>query len=167
MIMMRRLVLAWLVLWYVLWWYVSAQSNLPDYKANSFQVVWEVDKSVISTTYDELTSSSNNKSFWEAYNKKAESFWSSTNEWLAKQMATGVMNWDTIIAYSASIITFISNLWLVAGAWFIIVSWYQYAMSIFGSKPDKWAAIKNAFIGIAVISMSYGLFRLLANVFIE
>jgi hypothetical protein len=53
------------------------------------------------------------------------------------------------------------------GAGFIVFSGYQYAMSAFGTKEDNGKAIKNAFIGIAVIATSYGIFRLLARIFIE
>jgi len=40
-------------------------------------------------------------------------------------------------------------------------------MSAFGTQEDKGKAIKNAFIGIAIITTSYGIFRLLYRIFIE
>lgn len=150
-------------------WVVSAASDdtLPDYRATSFELIPKVDDSVITSTYSGLTSSDTRHKFWDTYNEKANDFGAGTTDGLAKQLATGVMNWDTIIAYASVIIEFISNLWLVVGAGFIIFSGYQYAMSAFGGKEDNGWAIKNAFIGIAVISMSYGIFRLLARIFIE
>lgn len=143
-------------------------SELPNYSASSFELVPKVDKQVITDTYEDLVkdNNGNRRQFWEAYNKKALELGNSTNG-VGKQIATWVMNWDTIIAYSAIIIEFISNLGLVVGAWFIVWSWYQYAMSSFGQKEDWGKAIKNALIGIAVIATSYGIFRLLTRIFIE
>gem|GEM_PF-1889384 len=40
-------------------------------------------------------------------------------------------------------------------------------MTAFGVKDDGGKAIKNAFIGVAVIATSYGIFRLLVRIFIE
>lgn len=142
-------------------------SDLPNYTASSFELTPKVDSDTLQKTYDELSKSDTSHQFWDKYNKKAKEFGDDKTKWLAKQVATGVMNRDTIIAYSSVIIEFISNLWLVVGAGFIIWSGYQYAMSAFWTKEDKGSAIKNAFIGIAVIATSYGIFRLLTKIFIE
>lgn len=147
----------------------ATKDTLPNYRANSFELIPEVDDEIITSTYKDLTKPETRHQFWDKYNEKANSkeFDPGTTDGLANQLSTGVMTWDTIIVYASVIIEFISNLWLVVGAGFIIFSGYQYAMSAFGAKEDNGWAIKNAFIGIAVIATSYGIFRLLARIFIE
>jgi hypothetical protein len=137
--------------------------NLPKTNTSGFQLIPEVGDKKIQDTYDTLVKKNNGNKhqFRDKYNQTATGL--NVNE----QLATWVMNWDTIIAYGSIVITFISNLGLVVGAWFIIYSGYQYAMSAFGTKEDNGKAIKNAFIGIAVIATSYGIFRLLVRMFIE
>ena len=137
--------------------------------ANSIQLIPVWNSGTIVWAYKTLTSSGSQHQFWDEYNKiaKSDDFDASKPKWLANQLSSGIMTWDTIIAYSWVIIKFISNLGLVVGAFFIILSGYQYAMSSFGTKEDNGSAIKNAFIGIAVIATSYGIFRLLARIFIE
>jgi hypothetical protein len=152
-----------------LMWYSSAADEpstdnikpLASHPDNSFQLIPKVEEQTVKQTYTDLTKADTRHQFWDKYNEKA------TKLSVDQQLATWVMNWDTIIAYSAVVITFISNLWLVVGAWFIIWSGYQYAMSAFGMKEDNGKAIKNALIGIAVIATSYGIFRLLTRIFIE
>jgi len=151
------------------WWLVLAEDSndattklekMPTYRANSFQVIEKVETKVLTDTYDELSKWKAHQ-FWETYNQKAGGLTT------AQQVATGVMNWDTIIAYAAQMIERLSNLWLVAWSIMILYSWYQYAMTAFGVKDDGGKAIKNAFIGVAVIATSYGIFRLLVRIFIE
>ncbi len=145
-------------------------ADLPTANTNWFELIPKVDKDDITKTYDAVAKwvkkDGNRHQFWDKYNEEASTL-AKGKDGVAKQLATWVMNWDTIIAYSSIVITFISNLWLVVWAGFIIYSGYQYAMSAFGTKEDNGKAIKNAFIGIAVIAMSYGIFRLLARIFIE
>ncbi len=151
---------------------VMAQDTIKDLAAadkSSFALIPKATSGVVAKTYQDLSKGDtknpwNRHQFWEAYNTKAKALP------LKDQLATGVMNRDTIIAYASVVIEFISNLGLVVGAGFIIFSGYQYAMSTFGidgMKEDNGKAIKNAFIGIAVIATSYGIFRLLARIFIE
>ena len=146
--------------------YVMAQdtvSPLPSADKSSFALIPKATPGVVADTYKSLAKDNNGNKhqFRDKYNEKA------TKLPLKDQLATWVMNRDTLIEYASVVIEFISNLWLVVGAWFIIFSGYQYAMSAFGTKEDNGKAIKNAFIGIAVIATSYGIFRLLARIFIE
>lgn len=143
---------------------VSAQDkDLPEYSRDkdTFELIPKVEDQVLKDTYKELSSNKTKHQFWDIYGAKANKLK------LNDQLATWVMNWDTIIAYAGVVIQFISSLWLVVWAWFIIYSGYQYAMSAFGTQEDKGKAIKNAFIGIAIITTSYGIFRLLYRIFIE
>lgn len=144
--------------------------TLPSYKGNSIELIPKVtNQQAITQANKDLTSDKSRHKFWETYNTTANSpaFNPRTASGLSNQLSSGIMTWDTIIAYASVIIEFISNLWLVVWAGFIIYSGYQYAMSSFGAKEDNGKAIKNAFVGIAVIASSYGIFRLLARIFIE
>lgn len=142
------------------------------YVPDSIQIIPQVKpegETAIKDAYTDLTSKESQYQFWDKYNDKANSadFDPSKPEWLANSLASGIMSWDTIIAYASVIIEFISNIGLVVGAWFIIYSGYEYAIHGLGGAEGKTNAIKNAFIGITVITLSYGIFRLLTRIFIE
>ncbi len=98
------------------------------------------------------------KNVRNAYNQKASEL--STSE----QIASGIMNRDTIMNYLVFIVQFLSQLWLLVGAIFIIYAWYKYMTNIFfGSKSTPSSTIKNAIIWVIIIIFSYAIMRVLTS----
>ncbi|GHW02477.1 hypothetical protein AGMMS50249_2630 [candidate division SR1 bacterium] len=87
---------------------------------------------------------------------------------LPDQLATGIMNWDTIIYYLVYLIKFLSQLGMFIGGIMIIYAGYLYATSIFGGKGETTAkqAIKNAIIGVVVITFAYAIMKIFTAMFL-
>ncbi|MDR2191129.1 MAG: hypothetical protein LBP53_08450 [Candidatus Peribacteria bacterium] len=97
----------------------------------------------------------------DTYRKEAEKLS------LKEQMATGIMNWDTILNYLVYVVKFLSQIGLLIGALMIIYAGYLYASSVFGGKTNTGnSAIKNAIIGVLVISFSYAIMKFFTAVFL-
>lgn len=101
------------------------------------------------------------QSLWDKYNSQAKTM----DVWT--QMATWIMNWDTIINYIAYLVRFLSQLALVIWAWMIIFAWYKYAMQVYWWKAQDWAtAIKDAIIWIIVVTFAYAIIRIVSYAFL-
>lgn len=101
------------------------------------------------------------QSWWEVrknYNKAASGL--STSQ----QIATWIMNWDTIMNYLVFIVQFLSQLWLFVGFWFIMYAGYTYMLSVFNWKQAKSSTITNAIIWIAIVIFSYAIMRILTSI---
>jgi hypothetical protein len=86
---------------------------------------------------------------------------------LPQQMATGIMNRNTLLDYVVYLIKFVSQIGLVIGALMIILAGYKYATSVFGGKTTEGNnAVKFAIIGVLVISFSYAIMTLLTSAFL-
>lgn len=150
------------------WWFLIADSNMdfviiPQAEGNSTTGV--VQKLLDSEAY---WAGEDKASWWDTYNEEADKLdWDTGREWLADQMATGVMNWNTVMNYVVYLVKFLSQIWLVIWAMMMIYAWYIYATWVFTWNATKWnAAIKNAIIGIIVIMFSYALIRILNSMFL-
>lgn len=105
---------------------------------------------------------------WDEYNKQAADYQKEND--LAAQMASGIFTWDTLLDYLAYLIKFLSEIGIFVGACFIVYAGYLYATSIFNS--DSWAtskgntAIKNAIIGVLVITFSYAIMKAITAAFL-
>ncbi len=97
----------------------------------------------------------------DTYNKKVESL--ST----AEQIASGVMDRDTILDYGVYILRFLSQAGLLVGALMFIYTGYQYIMSVinWSGEPSK-KYIQQAIYGILVIIFSYAIMRILTRAFL-
>jgi hypothetical protein len=106
--------------------------------------------------------------WWDEYNSGAVALeWEAGKGWLATQLATGVMTWNTIMNYVVYLVKFLSQIGLVIWAVMMIYSWYIYATWVFTGNATKWnEAIKNAIIWILVIMFSYALIRMLNAMFL-
>ena len=96
------------------------------------------------------------------YNKEAETLP------LSQQMATGIMNWDTILQYLVYVIRLVSEIWLFIGAGMIIYAGYLYASNIFseGQTTKAGQAVKYAIIGVLVISFAFAIMRIFTSAFL-
>ena len=109
-------------------------------------------------------------------NKKIEAIW--TSWWhvmenyrdaaeeltVKQQVATWIMNRDTITQYLIFVVKFLSQLWLVVWTIFIIYAGYKYMVSVF--VGGKWATkdtILNAIIWVTIVIFSYAIMRILTS----
>jgi hypothetical protein len=95
---------------------------------------------------------------WENYNKNAS--WMTTSQ----QIASWIMTRNTILNYIVFIVKFLSQLWLLVWAWFIMFAWYKYMVSLFtwGKAPSS--TLKNAIIWIIIVIFSYAIMRILTSI---
>jgi hypothetical protein len=83
-------------------------------------------------------------------------------------MATGIMNWDTILDYVVYLVKFLSQLGLLIGACMFIYAGYMYATQImWGDEGKGKNAMKYAIIWVVVLSFSFALLKILTNMFIQ
>lgn len=87
---------------------------------------------------------------------------------LGEELASGIMNRDTLLDYVVYLIRFISQLGILIWAIMIIIAGYKYATAIFTGGEPSWANdnIKNAIIGVVVIASSYAFMKILTAAFL-
>lgn len=95
---------------------------------------------------------------WDHYNDIASG--STTSQ----QLATWIMNRDTIMNYIVFVIQFLSQLWLLVWVIFIMYAWYKYMVSVFESWKTPSSTIKNAIIWVLIIIFSYAIMRILTSI---
>lgn len=85
----------------------------------------------------------------------------------ALQVASGVMNRDTIINYAIMVLRFLSQLGLLIGWLMVVYTGWKYIMSVItGDSAPSSELIKNAILGILVIIFSYAILRILYRAFL-
>ena len=118
----------------------------------SDEEIWEVDKAIkdLWTTWGAVR---------DTYNQKAASELSTS-----QQIASWIMNWDTIMNYLVFIVQFLSQLWLLVWALFIIYAWYKYMTNVLvWSKAVPATAVKNEIIWVIIVIFSYAIMRVLTS----
>lgn len=134
---------------------------------NSFQIIPESnDPKAWTDAVKELTTLQWDKNFRDEYNKKANENKSD----LGQQIQTGIFSRNSILDIWVYILRFIMQIALVIGAAMIIKSWYTYALAAMWAqdKPEEVSKpIKNALIGLFVISISYTIIKLLQMAFLN
>lgn len=95
---------------------------------------------------------------WENYNKNASGM--TTTE----QVTSGIMTRDTIMNYLIFVVQFLSQLWLLVWAWFIMFAWYKYMLSVFNWWKTPSSTIKNAIIWVIIVIFSYAIMRILTSI---
>lgn len=81
----------------------------------------------------------------------------------SEQIATWIMNRDTIINYLVFVVQFLSQLWMTVGAVFIIYAWYQYMLAVFNGWKATSSMLKNAIIGVVIVIFSYAILKTLTS----
>jgi len=95
---------------------------------------------------------------WKNYNNAAS--WLSTS----KQLASWIMNRNTIMNYLIFFVQFLSQIWLVVWAVFIMYAGYKYMFSAFGKGGVSSKIIVNAIVWVLIIIFSYAIMRILTSV---
>jgi len=136
---------------------VFAQNSEPD--PTKLEIVPQVDQKKlwsINTAIQKWT-----WHVWDNYNNQAS--WLNT----AQQIASGVMDRDTILDYGVYILRFLSQAGLLVGALMFIYTGYKYIMAVItgDGEPNK-SLIKNAITWILIIIFSYAIMRILTRAFL-
>lgn len=95
---------------------------------------------------------------WSEYTKAAASGMS-----VQEQVASWIMNRDTIMNYLVFLVKFLSQLWITVGVIFIMYAWYIYMLRIFSGKGNPKTAIKNAIIWVIIVIFSYAILKFLTS----
>lgn len=132
---------------------VFAQSNLEILPKADQTKLWQINSAIQDPN--------DSRSVWDIYNDE----WSGLDT--ATQVASGVMDWDTILDYGALVLVFLSQAGLLVWALMFIATGYQYVMSVItGDSEPQSDHIKNAITGILVIIFSYAIMRILTRAFL-
>ena len=99
--------------------------------------------------------------WWEVMNKYREV--AAKDFTIEQQLATWVMNRDTIMNYLVFVIQFLSQLWLLVWVVFIMYAWYKYMVSVFEGWKTPSSTVKNAIIWVLIIIFSYAIMRILTS----
>ena len=133
----------------------AADSNLEVKWLNIMPELNSDQVSKINTAIDEIW-----KKWWEVMWKYYEE---SKKLKTDEQVAWWIMNWDTIMNYLVFIVQFLSQLWLVVWALFIMVAWYKYIVSLFNWWRVPSSTVKNAIIWILIVIFSYAIMKILTS----
>ena len=138
--------------------------HAADWKldVNGFNIMPELEKDISELNTDIQDIWSVWWHVWDTYNKAADAMWQAGRT--DKQIASWIMNWDTIMNYLVFIVQFLSQLWLVVWALFIMYAGYKYITSVLFQW--KWAdktIISNAIIWILVVIFSYAIMKILTS----
>lgn len=131
-----------------------------DLKVEWFSILPELEDKEITTANEKINEIW--QTWWEVrkkYNKIA-----SGELTTSQQIATWIMNWDTIMNYLVFIVKFLSQLWLLVGFFFIMYAWYTYMLSVFQWNKTKSSTVTNAIIWVIIVIFSYAIMKILTSI---
>jgi len=161
---MKRKVLKEIWIMTVLWLFsfaiipfcVNAQDS--DLDVNWFNIMPELEESEMEKIDQKI------EEIWSEWWKVQKKYYEASKELkTSEQVASWIMNWDTIMNYLVFVVQFLSQLGLVVWAVFIMIAWYKYAVSLFQWWKVPSATVKNAIIGIFIVIFSYAIMRILTS----
>lgn len=130
-----------------------------DLSVEGFNIIPELDEDQIANVNAAISGVW--AQWWEVrkeYNIKAGKLKTS------EQLASWIMNRDTIMNYLVFVIQFLSQLWLLVWVIFIMYAWYKYMVSVFESWKTPSSTIKNAIIWVLIIIFSYAIMRIFTSI---
>ena len=141
---------------------VFAAGGGSDLEVDWFNILPELDDKDIERVNTEI------KDIWsvwwyvrENYNEAANRMWESGNT--SAQIASWIMNRDTIMNYLVFVVQFMSQLWLVVWTLFIMYAWYEYMLSVFKWWKLPTETVKNAIIWVIIVIFSYAILKTLTS----
>ena len=151
----------WIILFIPLFMIFVLPNNLyawNDLEVDGFNIMPELDDSEIAEINGKIdTIWSEWWHVWDHYNDEASRMKTS------QQLATWIMNRDTIMNYLIFFVQFLSQLWLVVWTVFIMYAWYKYMLSAFGKGGVSSKIIINAIIWVLIVIFSYAIMRILTS----
>lgn len=145
---------------------IIGSSILPTFAdedpATNFTIIPQSsNQATVTQQVESLGSTDAAGNFWNKYRAAADN-----NADVGDQLASGILNRDTLLNYTVYLVRFMAQFALFVGALMVIYSGYTYAMSSFaGTKPTT-DPIRNALKGILIITFSYALIRILTSAFL-
>jgi len=153
---------------FTLIWLICVSSNFV-WAAEFAIIPEETDIEAVKKTVETIATRNpkdNKETVWDRYNVQANR--PDKELGLGDKLAAWTLNWDTLLDYVVYLVRFLSQVGILIGAIMILYAGYMYATDVMGWDASKWkTAIKNAIIGVVVVSFSYALIRILTNMFIE
>ena len=129
-----------------------------DLEVNWFNIMPELEESELEKLDEDI------KEIWSEWWKVNDKYYKTSKTLsTSQQVASWIMNWDTIMNYLVFIVQFLSQLGLVVWAVFIMIAWYKYAVSLFQWWKVPSSTVKNAIIGIFIVIFSYAIMRILTS----
>lgn len=116
------------------------------------------------------------KKFWNAYNVFAGQYTGKKNSEvqcdIGSMLSSGIVTRDTILCLLIRIVKFVANMALIVWSAMIIYAGYLYTISaLSGTSVDETSqaneAIKNAAIGIVIVTFSYAIQRIVTQAFLS
>lgn len=138
---------------------VTADNN--DLEVDWFEIMPKLDDAQIDDVNEQIGKVWSR--WWhvrETYNSIADSPNFSTSE----QIASWIMNRNTIMNYIVFVVQFLSQLWLLVWAWFIMYAGYKYMLSVFGWWKTASSTLKNAIIWVIIVIFSYAIMKVLTSI---
>ena len=137
----------------------ASNADKDDLEVNGFEIMpkltwWQINKvnEAISGVSSEAWKVRKN------YNEEAKKLKTS------EQLASWIMTRDTILNYIVFIVQFLSQLWLLVWAWFIMYAWYKYMFYVFNWTKTPSSTLKNAIIWVVIVIFSYAIMKIFTSI---
>lgn len=146
---------------------IIGSSILPTFAdedpATNFTIIPQSsNKDTVTQQVKSLGSTDAAGNFWNKYRDAADNKVVDVGD----QLASGILNRDTLLNYTVYLVRFMAQFALFVGALMVIYSGYNYAMAAFTGKQGSADPIRNAIKGILIITFSYALIRILTSAFL-
>lgn len=157
--------LFWLMTLVLLSLWLMSDSYVVAAPAANIEIVPKADQGALWTINTKLQDTTNGKHVRDNYNEIAS--WLAKSEDISTQVASGVMDRDTILNYAVVLLKFLSQAGILIGALMCVWTWYKYIMAVitWDGEPSK-DTIKHAVYGILIIIFSYAIMRILTRAFL-
>ena len=154
----------WVILWSLCMWCFIGVTRADDWlqesdlKVNWFNILPELDKDEISKVETAIGT------IWQSWWKVMENYVIEAEKLsTSQQIASWIMNWDTIYNYLVFVVQFLSQLWLVVWVVFIMYAGYMYMVSVFKWWKVPTETVKNAIIWVIIVIFSYAIMKTLTS----
>jgi len=159
---MLRKTWIFLIMWFLLAFVMPYSVLAQDLEVDGFNIMPELTDAEIGQINTEI------KDIWsvwwhvrENYNEAADRMWESGHT--GAQIASWIMNWDTLLNYLVFVVQFLGQLWLVVGVVFIMYAGYGYMLSVFKGWKVPTETVKNAIIWVIIVIFSYAIMKTLTS----
>lgn len=155
---MLRKTWIFLIMWFLSVFVMPYSVLAQDLEVDGFNIMPELTDAEIQDINTKITTIwSEWWHVWEHYTDEAGKLTTS------QQVASWIMNWDTLLNYLVFVVQFLSQLWLVVGVVFIMYAGYGYMLSVFKGWKVPTETVKNAIIWVIIVIFSYAIMKTLTS----
>ena len=155
---MLRKTWIFLIMWFLSVFVMPYSVLAQDLEVDGFNIMPELTQGEVGIVNEKITRIwSEWWQVWKHYTDEAEQLTTS------QQIASWIMNWDTILNYLVFVVQFLSQLWLVVGVVFIMYAGYGYMLSVFKGWKVPTETVKNAIIWVIIVIFSYAIMKTLTS----